>query len=232
VRYQQPLGHEIELFGAAPVPQPASFQFQMSPDLVVRLGLTSDDGSRLLQIQSDRLVHNWQRQGVADYPRYETIREAFEAHAKAFFALNARAGLPDPVIDQCEMSYINHIDAPPEHGGYAGATRVFSQLQAPDGRDSLPQLEDMGLRARYLIVGDDDRPVGRLHALAQPALRPGSPSVPGFRFSLLARGRPPKPTLDGSLDFFDLGRRTIVCAFAALTTPEMHKLWGRTDVAA
>jgi hypothetical protein len=49
VRYQQPLGHDQELFGAPPL-MPAAFQFQIagSPDINVRLALTSADGARLL----------------------------------------------------------------------------------------------------------------------------------------------------------------------------------------
>jgi uncharacterized protein (TIGR04255 family) len=232
VRYQQPLGHDLEFFGVAPQLQPA-FQFQIgSTDLSVRLALGSEDGARLLQIQSDRLVHNWRRQGnETAYPRYEAIREAFETHAHTFFSLVARAGLPDPVIDQCEVSYINHIDAPDDIGGYAGAHRVFSRLREPETHDSLlPRLEDLGLRARYLIEDGDQKPIGRLHTLVQPHLT--AAGQPAFLFSLMARGRPPTPTLNGALDFFDLGRRTIVRAFAALTTPEMHKVWGRADVVA
>jgi len=233
VRYQQPLGHDIEVFGASP-PAPQAFQLQIGGtlDISVRLALTSADGFRLLQIQSDRLVHNWRRQGSeTDYPRYESIREAFESHARTFLGLVARAGLADPVVDQCEISYINRIEAPADSGGYAGAGRVFSQLRSIDGRDSLPRLEDLGFRARYVVEDADHRPVARLHTLAQPEFNEGIATPPAFRFNLMTRGRPPAPTLDGSLNFFDLGRRTIVSAFAALTTPEMHKVWGRTDVA-
>jgi uncharacterized protein (TIGR04255 family) len=231
-RYQQPLGHDVELFGVAPQ-MPSAFQVQIgSPDINVRLALTSADGARLLQIQSDRFVHNWRRQGSeTDYPRYEAIRERFEAHARSFFGLLARAGLSDPVIDQCEIHYINNIDATDERGGLAGANRVFSRLQTPKTRDSLPRLEDLGLRARYIVEDGDHHPLGRLHTLVQPTYPFGDSASPAFRFSLMMRGRPPSPTLDGSLEFFDLGRRTIVSGFAALTTPEMHKVWGRTDVA-
>jgi len=119
VRYQQPLGHDLEVFSPSSLAPPA-FQFQIGgpPDISVRLALTSADGARLLQIQSDRLVHNWRRQGSeTDYPRYESIREAFEGHARTFLALVARAGLADPVIDQCEISYINRIEAPTDSGG-------------------------------------------------------------------------------------------------------------------
>jgi uncharacterized protein (TIGR04255 family) len=233
VRYQQPLGHDLEVFGAAVAPvRPTTLQFQIAPDLDVRLALTSEDGARLLQIQPDRLVHNWRRQGKeTDYPRYESIREAFDTHTRTFFTLLARLGLPDPVIDQCEISYINNIELPPEQGGGVSASRIFSQLQAASTRDSLPELEDMGLRARYIVRDGERRAVGRLHTLTQPTYQAVNPR-PAYRFNLMVRGQPSAPTLDGALAFFDLGRRSIVCAFAALTTPEMHKLWGRTDVAA
>jgi len=233
IRYQQLLAHELEAFSASPPAAPA-FQFQIggSPDISVRLALTSADGARLLQIQSDRLVHNWRRQGSeTNYPRYESIREAFEGHARTFWGLVARAGLADPVIDQCEISYINRIEVPADSGGYAGADRVFSQLRSTDGRGSLPRLEDLGFRARYVVEDADHRPIGRLHTLAQPEFDHSGAAPPAFRFNLMTRGRPPAPTLDGSLNFFDLGRRTIVRAFAALTMPEMHQVWGRTDVA-
>jgi uncharacterized protein (TIGR04255 family) len=230
MRHQQPLGHDIETFGAAPA-APQAFQFQIGglPDINVRLALTSTDDARLLQVQSDRFVHNWRRTGgEADYPRYETIREAFEVHSRRFFGIIARARLAAPVIDQCEISYINDIEVPIEMGGYTGASRVFSQLRLPTARDSLPPLEDLGIRARYIVEDDDRRPIGRLHTLANPV--PGA-KPDRFRFNLLTRGRPAAPTLDAALGFFDLGRRTIVRAFAALTTPEMHKIWGRADVA-
>ncbi|HTS47395.1 MAG TPA: TIGR04255 family protein [Bryobacteraceae bacterium] len=230
IRFQQPLGHDLEVFSGQPSAPPAfQFQFGGSPDINVRLALASRDGERLLQIQNDRFVHNWRKQdrGI-DYPRYESIRKGFESHTRAFLALIARAGLTDPIIDQCEISYINRIEASTERGGYAGAERVFSRLRVPDARDSLPALEDLGFRARYILADENQRPFGRLHTLVQPAMHNRTPD---FQFTLLARGRPMSPTLDGALNFFDAGRRTIVCAFAALTTPEMHKVWGRTDVA-
>ena len=45
-----------------------------------------------------------------------------------------------------------------------------------------------------------------------------------YLFHLTARGQ-----IGESFEFFDLGRRWIVKSFAALTTPEMHKVWIRKD---
>jgi hypothetical protein len=48
-----------------------------------------------------------------------------------------------------------------------------------------------------------------------------------FRFTLTARGQPLGTGLAGVLEFLDLGREWIVTGFDELTTPEMHRLWGR-----
>ena len=46
---------------------------------------------------------------------------------------------------------------------------------------------------------------------------------------LKARGRPDGDGFDGVLRFLNVGREWVVRAFAAVTTPQMHKMWGRRD---
>jgi hypothetical protein len=45
-----------------------------------------------------------------------------------------------------------------------------------------------------------------------------------FVMELTARGQ-----VGTGTEFFDLGRKWIVKSFAELTTPAMHKIWGRKD---
>jgi uncharacterized protein (TIGR04255 family) len=228
---QLPLAHELEQFGTLPErPTFAQIQFGV-PELQVRLALTSIDDARLVQIQADRFVHNWRKATPdASYPRYEVIRERFENYFRMFSQTLSTHGLGQPKFDQCEVSYINHIPASEQVGGFPAAARVFRQLQDVREADSLPPLEDIGVRARYVLRDAKEDPIGRLHTLMQP-VRINGPEDRVFLFTLLVRGRPAEPTLDSALEFCDLGRVTIVRAFAALTTPEMHKLWGRRDAA-
>jgi len=225
-KHQLVLGHELEQFGGAPA-QPTPPVQLWSLEVPVRLALTSADGARLIQIQADRFVHNWRKIAVAaPYPRYEEIRERFEAYFATFNRVLGGYGLDLPRIDQCEISYINRIPAIESRGSLAGADRVFRQLQAVQNAGDLPVLEDVGVRARYVLSSNRNDPFARLHTLMQPL---PSAEERAFLFSLLVRGRPAIPTTEGALDFFDLGRVTIVRAFAALTTPAMHKIWGRKD---
>jgi uncharacterized protein (TIGR04255 family) len=229
-KHQPVLAHELEHFGAFPI-SPA-FQIPLRlPDIQVRLALTSDDEAQLIQIQADRFVHNWRKIGSdAAYPRYEAIREQFETYFKTFCRILDAHNLDAPKIDQCEVSYINHIPASAERGGHAGAPRVFRQLQLMQDTEPLPETEDIGVRARYILRDENNAPFARLHTLMQPAAING-PDDRVFLFSLLVRGRPAAPTIASSFDFYDLGRSVIVRAFAALTTPEMHKAWRRRDAA-
>lgn len=48
---------------------------------------------------------------------------------------------------------------------------------------------------------------------------------------MTARGRPEKETLDAAFQLLDQERYAIVRAFTDVTREEMHKTWGRTDVA-
>jgi uncharacterized protein (TIGR04255 family) len=231
-KYQPTLAHEIEQFGGSPgqlgIQQIQLLQIQ---EMQVRLALTSTDSARLIQIQADRFVHNWRKTTPdANYPRYEAIRERFESHFEVFSRVLTDRGLGSPKIDQCEVSYINHIPASGAIGGFPEAPRVFRQLQDVSEADSLPPLEDVGVRARYTLRDARNDPFARLHTLMQPATISG-PEDRVFVFTLLVRGHPSEPTLNSALEFCDLGRSTIVRAFAALTTPEMHKVWGRRDAA-
>ena len=91
--------------------------------------------------------------------------------------------------------------------------------------DKIPEPEDVRFSARYIVKDNDGRPVGRLIANTQPALDAEEQQI--LRFDLTVRGKPISPDIDGISRFFDLGRETIVHAFAAMTTDRMHSIWER-----
>jgi hypothetical protein len=49
-----------------------------------------------------------------------------------------------------------------------------------------------------------------------------------LQLTLTARGRPRRPELGASLEWFDLGHEWIVKGSTDLTTAAMHKIWRRT----
>jgi uncharacterized protein (TIGR04255 family) len=207
------------------------FRIQQRP-IVPRLWFVREDESELIQFQSDRFLHNWKRhQQDARYPRYEPIRERFfeEISDVMSFLKNSEIGSLDP--NQCEVTYLNHIKLNDGVDPRLEFGRIFTfcgPVQSNANRASAheTQLEDGRFALRFVIFERRDKePRGRLHIVAEPAVE--TDDTPIIRLTLTARGSPISPTLQGVADFLDIGRETIVRTFAAITTEEMHNIWGR-----
>jgi len=184
--------------------------------------------TELIQIQSDRLIHNWRKIQDADsYPRYEQIRDHFVGEAKLFQSFITQEGLGELVVNQCEVTYVNHIMAGEVGEGHAELQNIISNWRKEEYR-FLPAPENASLALRFLIRNEADETIGRLHAQVQPAWR-NVDKRPMYVMTLTARGIPMGEGLDGSLRFFDVGREWIVRGFADLTTTKMHELWRRLD---
>jgi len=121
---------------------------------------------------------------------------------------------------------VNHIAAGTgwqNHGELDAVIGVF-QRSFSDGFLDVP--EDAGLRLRFLIPDRAGQPMGRLHIAIDPGFRSRDYHTL-FIVNLTARGAPCGDGIDGVLSFLDIGRQWVVRGFASITTPKMHKLWGR-----
>ena len=228
----RPLDSVFETFGPRDVGRPSVQLLQVPGPPLPRLWFLNSDGSELVQVQSDRFIHNWRKSGQgAQYPRYEAISVKFfdELQRVEEFFDQQKVGKIEP--NQCEVTYVNYITVDdgdirkmPER-----ALRIFSAVpsNASDPGVLTPSFEDARIFARYVMDGEDGSPIGRLTVTAQPALFENE--IPILRLDLTARGAPSAPTPDAVSDFFDAGRLAIVRAFTALTTAEMHTLWKRTN---
>jgi uncharacterized protein (TIGR04255 family) len=177
--------------------------------------------NELIQLQSDRFIKNWRKSGEGDsYPRYEKVRDWFEKDFLEFATFVAREKLGSIEVNQCEVTYVNHIVAGEGWASHGDLEKVFTLWRHP--ATPFPgKAEDAVFHARFPIHDDSGHPVGRLHADVQAALR-NSDGKPMFVLNLTARGY-----LGNSTDFFDLGREWIVRSFAEMTTTEMHRIWQR-----
>jgi len=190
---------------------------------VHRAWFISEDESLLVQLQDDRLIHNWRHRG-GEYPRFEPLLELFWSHIDSFNAVVANAGLaPMPVL-QTEVSYINWIAADSMEQFFRPS--IASEL---DVAGIGPRPDGQRWMARYPVrEGDDLR--GRLSVEAQPGRRvdEGKVSI-GFQLSLTFRAPVVVGADRGTIsNLLALGRSSIVRVFAALTTDTMHTEWGRT----
>jgi uncharacterized protein (TIGR04255 family) len=185
-----------------------------------RIWFANDQGSEMIQVQNDRFVKNWRKEGEShQYPHYdETIRPHFDRDYGIFLAFLEKNQLGTPHVNQCEVTYVNHILAGEGWEHYGDVDRIFTFWRSTDLLPPGPP-EDLRLHTRFVIPGKDGQPIGRLHVDVQPAIRT-SDNRPMYLLHLTARGQ-----VGDAVDFFDIGREWIVTTFKRLTTNSMHNIW-------
>lgn len=216
---QEPLPPQVEDLRDATMPPLFKIEFGTTPPLR-RAWFLSSDGSRLVQLQQDRLIHNWRYQGEP-YPRFEALAEAFQGFQESFFALLDSLGLPVPKVELVEVTYSNWISA-------AWMNEVVRFVAMPSLPDVLSAPDAGTLSARFL-VSDEGAPVGRLHLEAASAVSQEAGTVEvGYLLNLTFRaphngsGDPEETTR-----LMLRGREAIVHAFTAFTHEDLHKTWER-----
>lgn len=204
------------------IPPQIGIQLVTEPEF--RYWFIDNSSTQLIQIQKDRFIRNWRRVKPDDlYPHYDTLRPKFEQDWQRFcnFLERERFGRPD--INQCEVTYVNHIPKGVGWEKFGEVDKVVTLLSPAEARTFLPPPEIIHLNCRYLM-GEKQ---GRLHATIQPALRQQD-GTEVLQLTLTAQGRPASTEVADVLTWFDMGHEWIVRGFADLTTPDMHRAWRRT----
>jgi uncharacterized protein (TIGR04255 family) len=224
VEYYPPLAPTFETFGLRQGKAP-TLHINVGAGLALpRLWLIDKAGNELLQFQIDRFVHNWRKIEVNNvYPRYEQIRERFEAEVQRLTAFLTQRGLGALVPTQCEVTYVNTIGL----SSSGDPTHKVLRAWAVTSGTHLGEPEDVAIMARFVIYNTGNEPIGRIIAQSTPGL--DSAGQPVIQFTIIGRGPPAQPTLEAALQFMDIARERVVWAFAELTTEEMHKLWKRRN---
>ena len=98
------------------------------------------------------------------------------------------------------------------------------------GRSSevLPyKLENSAAQLDYLLE-EEGKPFGRIYVVFTPALRL-SDNSPVVKVDITARGKPRGNSAQDAFQLLDLEREAVVTTFTAVTTRDLHKIWGRID---
>lgn len=235
VEHQPPLPHEIERRGVR-FQRPIDIRvLEPNAVLVPRLWMIRESGTELLQVQQDRFVRNWRRyqDGGVRYPEYvEHLRPKFIEDMDEFRAFVEAEHLGELAFDQCDLTYVNHIEPSGVWESHAEVAKVFPGLAPGGGVSPRRPLDAIGVRTQYELVGESGNFVGRLHiqldsATTSPVAERPEP-LPLFVLQLTARGSPIGQGLDGVMAFLDFGHDAIVTTFANITSDAMHRAWGRT----
>ena len=189
----------------------------------VRCWFIDESENRLLQIQNDRFICNWRKvKGDEVYPRYEGIRDKFEEEWVRFCAFLQEENLGAPEVNQCEVTYVNHIEHNRGWEGYGELDKVIACWSGSYSGTFLPSPEKVNLNVHYRLPGKE----GRLHISLEPVLR-SRDAVEVLQLNLSARGAPSSSNVEDILRWLDLGRNWVVRGFTDFTTGSMHELWGR-----
>jgi uncharacterized protein (TIGR04255 family) len=221
---QPPLPKAVEDFTPTPSVGGPQIELLTSPPSP-RYWFISDDETRLVQVQSDRLLFNWRkREQGQEYPRYRQLRDEFNQQLEIFMSC-----LREDVRNQlgpvwCEVSYINHFEAVPESGHGHRPLSDFLRLVVPVDLRHLPKPEDTQLQQRYVLRQDDGVPVGRFYLSSTPAYR-ASDTTPVHVVTLLVRLKE-EPSTHDITSALGRGHEVLVESFEDMTTPAAHELWG------
>jgi uncharacterized protein (TIGR04255 family) len=218
-----------ESFGPAAPSQQFQINLGVEPR---RYWFVSADKRWLVQVQPDRFVFNWRRQGDDEaYPRYRSLRRRFEELYRTFAASVGEERLAANPPEWCATTYVNNILA---SSSADPATRlplghILRFVSSPKS-SVLPPLEDTALQQRHLLPSrvPGEAPQGRLYIKANPAFR-ANDQLPGYVVELKVLARPDAHSRAAIMRCLDQGRDLIVRSFKDITTPAMHKQWGLQD---
>lgn len=201
---------------------PAFSVFSGSPPLP-RCWFLDESENRLIQIQADRFIHNWRKvTGKEEYPRYEVIRDEFVARWDEFCEFLVDQGVSKPILNACELAYVNHISKEACWTEPKDLGRLFSFLANDISGGAGHTLESVQCGLRFKLPGGN----GHLNVSMTPAIR-AQDQQEILRFDLSARGSLVSVDKAQLVEWFDGAREAIVRVFTSLTTKEAHLCWER-----
>lgn len=87
----------------------------------------NEPGTEMIQLQVDRFIKNWRKAGHGDvYPLYElVVKPSFNRDLKEFEEFVTAEGLGVIQMNQCEVTYVNHIVADDVWTDWPEAAKIF-----------------------------------------------------------------------------------------------------------
>ena len=195
---------------------------QMTAPPLPRCMFLAQDKTQLIQVQPDRFWRNWRRiEESTPYPRFDHLATKFNRDWEGFCRFADDERLAPVKVNQCELTYVNNIDRGSAWTEFGELDRVFPLQRYHKAGGFLPPPEMIAWQVRYKLPGGR----GRLHVEMNPSLR-GRDMKLVLGLNLTARGAPADGSAQQITAWFKLAHEWVVRAFAELTGPETHKLWG------
>ena len=204
----------------------STLEFELTDKLLIpRIWFVHTNGNGIIQVQTDRFLHNWRKVRPQDeYPHYHHVIEMFRDHLAKFesYLREAKLGTVEPL--QYEMTYVNHIPRGDGWTTFNDIGKVFPDFAWRGGTQRFMSApEGINWRTTFVLPNR----AGRLHVTIRHAIRPHD-KHPILLFELTARGVGSDKSQEATWSWFDLAHEWIVRGFADLTGEEVQQnIWGR-----
>jgi uncharacterized protein (TIGR04255 family) len=213
-----PIAPRIEIFNDQSV-EPQLKLSNIPP--LPRVWFVNQDGTRIIQIQRDRFIHNWRKIGAeSEYPRYGSLIRAFQDHLTNFddFLMEAELGRVQPL--QYELTYVNQI---PQGQAWLTLEDIGKVFPDVSWKANSPRFLAHPQSISWATVFELPDELGRLHTSVKPALLNEKSTL---LFELTVRGIGNCTSRETLQSWFDIAHEWIVYAFADLTDKEVQtKNW-------
>jgi uncharacterized protein (TIGR04255 family) len=188
-----------------------------------RVWLISQDGTKIIQIQRDRFVHNWRKVNSGnEYPRYNSLIKDFQGYLSEFIDFLNDAELEQIQPTQYELTYVNRI---PQGQGWSALKDIGQVFPDISWQVSSSRFLANPQSVSWATVFELPDKTGRLHASVTPDLLNERPTIV---FELTVRGIGQYNSWGVLQNWFDIAHQWIVCAFADLTNQATQtQIWKR-----
>jgi uncharacterized protein (TIGR04255 family) len=187
-----------------------------------RYWMSSENDSRLIQVQPDYFALNWRKKPGLKYPGYTQLRSEFVDLCDLLNEALKSAGDEPIYLKQVELTYIDVL-----HPGELWKSHSDTHRVAQIDFGASDDYEQVTISYSRVLKGDDGRFVGRLHASAQPAIDTES-GAPVLNVSTTTRSATylPKTPFDIGLSFLDEAHRVITENFDQMVREDAKRTWG------
>lgn len=198
-----------------PILRPTNVPNQLEVPPLPRVWFTR--GSRLVQLQMDRLVYNWRHgHDQAEYPGYNALFSEFREEWLDFREFSKAAFAIPLSLIELNLTYVNYIHEVTDTG-----TPVFS-FQQNDWLHDV-QLDLWSTQLRFSFPNENLR----LAVATGPAIQVATQKAANS-LSLIVQSMT-VPNIDDRaaiFDWFDAAHAKVHWAFRTLVRPELRRRWG------
>ena len=185
-----------------------------------RFWLTSESGSRLIQIQKNAFILNWRKRDER-YPHFDLIKEIFNKYYENFRVfLSEHTDTPDIAIGACELAYINVIEDGGYWNGLSDTSKIIPSFSIP--QSGIEDVNPSGVNFQTLFPISQDL---ALTVVIQNRRQQNSDQQ-FLYYELRANGRLGHATKPQADDWFNRAHDMIGQAFTGMTnTSIQEKHW-------